>query len=70
MLLGMEAHSHRGTSLATIPVLLTLPNFSAAHKSSRSLGSLKITIHLAPQPFDCYSNSFHASLRLFLKRLI
>ena len=70
MLLGMEARRHRAASLATIPVLLTLPIFSAAHKSSRSIGSLKITIHLAPQSCDCYSNSFHASLRLFSKRLI
>jgi hypothetical protein len=39
----------RGTTLSTIPVLLTLLNFSAAQKSSRSLSSLKIMIHTASQ---------------------
>jgi len=39
--------SVNGNTLSTIPVLLTLHNFSAALKSSRSLNSLKIMISTA-----------------------
>jgi hypothetical protein len=68
---GVEARSICDAALSTIPVLLTLLIFSAAQKSSRSISSLKIMIHLAPRSLSqSLQHSFHTSLRLFSKRLV